>query len=90
MSSEYIESIRIATEAYEREPQLQIIEENSKEGKLIWARKFDEDNNVEYSGWICSCCRNSPDDYLDWSDPNDMPKHRYCPNCGARLLYDRK
>lgn len=39
---------------------------------------------IDYCGWVCSECKQFPDDY-DWDDPDEPPHYRHCPNCGCLM-----
>ncbi len=57
-------------------------------GHWIWV--FDETPStpnspyeVNYAGWVCSCCHKFPDDICEWDDPDEPPTYKFCPNCGS-------
>ncbi len=59
-------------------------------GDWIWV--FDETPStpnspceVNYAGWVCSCCHKFPDDICEWDDPGEPPTYKCCPNCGAKM-----
>ena len=39
---------------------------------------------IDYCGWVCSECKQFPDDN-DWDDPEEPPHYHYCPNCGCPM-----
>lgn len=55
-------------------------------GKWEW---FEEEHGTIDTGWDrdwgwrCSGCKDTLNDEYD--DPDNPPKHKYCPNCGAKM-----
>ena len=72
---------------------LTIAVENGKplpKGHWIW--ELDETPStpvssyeLNYAGWVCSCCHEFPDDICEWDNPDEPPTYNYCPNCGADM-----
>ena len=40
---------------------------------------------LNYAGWVCSCCHEFPDNICEWDDPDEPPTYKFCPNCGAKM-----
>jgi hypothetical protein len=38
---------------------------------------------LNYAGWVCSCCHEFPDDVCEWDNPDEPPTYKFCPNCGS-------
>ena len=60
----------------------------TKRGRWIW--DIDEipstpvsPYELNYEGWVCSCCHQFPDDICDWDDLDEPPTYKFCPNCGS-------
>lgn len=73
--------------------QLPSVTPQQKVGKWIW--EIDETPStpvspaeLEYAGWVCSCCHQFPDEICEWDNPDEPPVYKYCPNCGARMEVD--
>lgn len=67
------------------------VQPKAKMGKWIW--EIDETPStpvspyeLNYAGWVCSCCHKFPDDIYVWDDPDESPTHKFCPNCGAKMV----
>ena len=61
-----------------------------RKGHWIW--EIDETPStsiapyeLNYAGWVCSCCHEFPDDKCEWDDPDEPPTYKFCPNCGADM-----
>lgn len=66
------------------------LEQKPKIGHWIW--ELDETPStpvssyeLNYVGWVCSCCHKFPDDICEWDNPDEPPIYNYCPNCGADM-----
>lgn len=66
------------------------IVQEPKTGRWIW--EIDETPStpvspyeLNYAGWVCSCCHEFPDDICEWDDPDEPPTYKFCPNCGAKM-----
>ena len=63
-----------------------------KHGRWEWFEEWnpstpDHPTECEDCGWRCGECKTSLDAVVGgyWDDPDDEPKLKYCPNCGARM-----
>ena len=45
---------------------------------------------LNYAGWVCSCCHEFPDDICEWDNPDEPPTYKFCPNCGAEIESEDK
>ena len=45
---------------------------------------------LNYAGWVCSCCHEFPDDVCEWDDPDVLPPYKFCSNCGAKMESEEK
>jgi len=62
-----------------------------RKGHWIW--EIDETPStpispyeLNYAGWVCSCCHKFPDDICEWDNPDEPPTYKFCPNCGCRMV----
>lgn len=69
---------------------IQALEQKQKTGKWVW--EIDETPStpvspyeLNYEGWVCSCCHQFPDDICEWDDLDEPPTYKFCPNCGADM-----
>ena len=58
--------------------------------KGYWIWELDETPStsispyeLNYAGWVCSCCHEFPDDICEWDNPDEPPTYKFCPNCGS-------
>ena len=51
----------------------------------------DHPRECEDCGWRCGRCKDTLVDMVGvyWDNPDEEPKLRYCPNCGARMDGDK-
>lgn len=78
----------LGSELRERIARLPSVTPIRPKGHWIWV--FDETPStpnspyeVNYAGWVCSCCHKFPDDICEWDDPDEPPTYKFCPNCGS-------
>ena len=77
-------------DAIECLPSEDVVERSDKTGHWVW--EVDETPStpvspyeLNYAGWVCSCCHEFPNDICEWDNPNEPPTYKYCPNCGAKM-----
>lgn len=61
-------------------------------GKWEWFEEWspgttDYPTECDDCGWRCSNCKTKLEDVVGgyWDDPDDEPKMKFCPNCGADM-----
>ena len=62
------------------------------EGEWEWFEEWspstpDHPRECDECGWRCGKCKEALADVVGgyWDDPEDKPKLKYCPNCGAKM-----
>lgn len=63
-----------------------------RHGQWEWFEEWnpstpDHPRECEDYGWRCSKCKTALEDVVGgiWDDPDEEPKLKFCPNCGAKM-----